>query len=319
MALPKQVQTSIDEIEELEKQMKAPVDTDAETAEVEDGQTTEAEEELVEDTEVVAEVDEETPTQTNEPEAAEVDWEHKYHRLQGKYDAEVPRLHQQLRDLSERIEAMQEQKPQATKEEETVVEKLVTDADIDEYGQEFIDLQRRIAKEAIQGDLAELRKENAKLRAELDQTGSQVGEVSFEARLHRLVPDFVDLNNDPGWVEWLDTVDPIIRAPRRAIAQDAFNRGDAEAVAHYVSLYRGDAGVEAVKPDRSAEVKRQVQPSKTAASTAPSSRKGQTYTNADIEGMFNKVMMYTNRQQFDEARKLEAEIDAAFKEGRVTA
>lgn len=319
MALPKQVQTSLDEVEELEKQMQAPVDEDVEDT-AEDGQTTEAESEEPQEQEVVAvEVEDETPTQTNEPEVAEVDWEHKYHRLQGKYDAEVPRLHQQLRDLSEQVESMQPQETKASPVEESVVEKLVTDADVDEYGQEFIDLQRRIAKEAIQGDLADLRKENAKLRAELEHTGSQVGEVNFEARLHRLVPDFADINNDPGWVEWLDTVDPIIRAPRRAIAQEAFNRGDAEAVAHYVSMYRGETGAEPVKADRSSELKRQVQPTKTASSQTPVSSKGRTYTNADIEGLFNKVMMYTNRQQFDEAKKLEAEIDAAYREGRVTA
>jgi hypothetical protein len=322
MALPKQVQRQIEEVEELERQMQAPVDKDKDTPKMEvvseDGQTTETEEENTEDLDVAASAEDETPTQPNEPETSEVDWEHKYHRLQGKYDAEVPRLHQQLKDLAAQLEDLREQaKKPAEKPEDTVVEKLVTDADVEEYGKEFIDLQRRIAKEAIQGDLAALKAENAKLKAELDQTGSQVGEVSFEARLHRLVPDFADINNNPEWIEWLDTVDPIIRAPRRAVAQDAFNRGDAEAVAHYVSLFRGNEGAAPVKPDRSSELKRQVQPSKTVSSNAPVSQKGRTYSSADIDGMFRKITEYSSRQQFDKATKLEAEIDAAFREGRV--
>jgi len=318
MALPKQVQKSIEEVEELEKQMQAPVGkVEDEESDTEDGQTTEADNEATED-EVVAEGEEQTPPQSTEPEASKDAWEHKYHRLQGKYDAEVPRLHQQLKELSAQLEELRAkaEKP-VEKVEEAVAEKLVTDADVEEYGKEFIDLQRRIAKEAIQGDLAALKAENAKLKAALDQTGNQVGEVSFESRLHRLVPDFAQINNDPEWVAWLDTVDPIIRAPRRAVAQDAFNRGDAEAVAHYVSLFRGDANIEPVKPDRSSELKRQVQPSKTVASSAPASQKGRTYSNADIDRMFDKVVELNSRSKFDEAKKLEAEIDSAFREGRV--
>ena len=333
MALPRQVQKTIEEVEELEKSLQAPKDAkkgkEKSTATQEvvqetltqdaDGQTVD---EVEDSTDFEVEpAEEETPIQPNEPEVSEETWEHKYHRLQGKYDAEVPRLHQQLKDLSAQVDYLRKQaeaEPEVDEVEEAVVEKLVTDADIEEYGKEFIDLQRRIAKETLQGDLADLKAENARLRKALDHAGSQMGEVSFESKLHRLVPDFGEINNNPEWIKWLDTVDPFLRAPRRAIAQEAFNNGDADAIAHFVKLFRTDAGVESVaKPDRSSEVARQVQPSKTATSSAPVSQKGRTYTSSDIDGMFRKVTEFSSRQQFDKAKKLEAEIDAAFREGRV--
>ena len=332
MALPKQVQKAINEVEEIEKSLQAPKKTkgtkEDSTATQEvvqedltqeiDGQTADDDENTVLEAEPV---EEEAPIQPNEPEVSEETWEHKYHRLQGKYDAEVPRLHQQLKDLAAQVDYLTQQRnaePEVDEMEEAVVEKLVTDADVEEYGKEFIDLQRRIAKETLQGDLADLRAENAKLRKALDQAGNQMGEVTFESKLHRLVPDFAQINNDPAWIKWLDTVDPFLRAPRRAIAQEAFNNGDAEAIAHFVSLFRGNNGVEPVaKPDRSSEVARQVQPAKTVSSNAPVSQKGRTYSSADIDGMFRKVTEYSSRQQFDKAKKLEAEIDAAFREGRV--
>ena len=42
------------------------------------------------------------------------------------------------------------------------------------------------------------------------------------------------------------------------------------------------------------------------------------YTTKDVERMFLKVKDLNVSQKFEDARKLEAEIDAAYMEGRVT-
>jgi len=319
MALPRQVEAQLRELEALEKQLAdeqnpapaAPEPTPTEPPQ--DPQPAPTEPKPVEP----------TPTPT-EPVVAEEKWEQKYKTLKGMYDAEVPRLHADLRDLKAQMDNLRkaaETKPVEPAKPKTA-EKLVTDADVEAFGSDLIEVQRKVAREVaaeFRGELDTMRAENEKLREQLTSTGTQVSEASFEQRLYRMVPDFEAVNVDPKWIAWLNEVDPLLRAPRSSVAQQAFNRGDAEGVAHYVSLFR--QGGKPVEPtaDKTNELELQIQPNRSATSTPPTSQKGKVYTNADIEKMFRKATDLGIRGQTDAAKKLEAEIDAAFMEGRVTA
>ena len=318
MALPKQVEAQLKEIEAIEKQLA-------------EGQNPQpADPEPVEPTEPVdpkpadpAPKPVESKPAPAEPEVPEETWQQKYKTLKGMYDAEVPRLHAELRDLKATVESLRkatETKP-AEPPKPAAAEKLVTDEDVAAFGQDLIEVQRKVAREVAQEfrkDIEDLRAENATLREQLTKTGTQVSEATFEQRLHRLVPDFDAVNTDPKWIEWLNEVDPLIRGPRKIVAQEAFNRGDAEAVADYVKLFRQATAPVEPTPQVAEELERQIQPSRSASSTQNASPKGKMYTTADITKMFNKVAMLGNQGKVDEARKLEAEIDAAYMEGRVT-
>ena len=319
MALPRQVEAQLRELEALEKQLAdeqnpAPAVTEPKPTEPpQDPQPAPTEPKPVEP----------TPTPT-EPVVAEEKWEQKYKTLKGMYDAEVPRLHADMRDLKGQMDNLRkaaETKPVEPAKPKTA-EKLVTDADVEAFGSDLIEVQRKVAREVaaeFRGELDTMRAENEKLREQLTSTGTQVSEASFEQRLYRMVPDFEAVNVDPKWIAWLNEVDPLLRAPRSSVAQQAFNRGDAEGVAHYVSLFR--QGGKPVEPtaDKTNELELQIQPNRSATSTPPTSQKGKVYTNADIEKMFRKATDLGIRGQTDAAKKLEAEIDAAFMEGRVTA
>jgi len=318
MALPKQVEAQLRELEALEKQLTegqnpAPADPEPTSAEPpQDPQPQPAEPKPVEP----------TPKPT-EPEVPEETWQQKYKTLKGMYDAEVPRLHADLRDLKGQVDNLR--KAAETKPAEPVktakVEKLVTDADVQAFGEDLIEVQRKVAREVaaeFRGELDAMKAENEKLREQLNTTGSQVSEASFEQRLYRMVPDFQDVNADPRWINWLNEVDPLLRAPRKSVAQEAFNRADAEAVAHYVGMFKSSiAPVEPVN-DKAAELEKQIQP-KRSASTAPISPQARIYTDAQVQKMFQKSVELSSRGQREEAMKLEAEIDAAYREGRVKA
>lgn len=314
MALPKQVEAQLRELEALEKQLTDAQNPEQNAAEPpQDPQPAPAEPKPVEP----------TPTPT-EPVAVDEKWEQKYKTLKGMYDAEVPRLHADLRDLKAQVDNLR--KASETKPVEPVkskaAEKLVTDADVEAFGSDLIEVQRKVAREVaaeFRGELDTMRAENDKLREQLTSTGTQVSEASFEQRLYRMVPDFEAINADPKWIAWLNEVDPLLRAPRSSVAQQAFNRGDAEGVAHYVSLFRQNNKPVEPTADKTEELERQIQPNRSAASTTPTSQKGKVYTNADIEKMFRKATDLSIKGQSDAAKKLEAEIDAAFTEGRVTA
>ena len=319
MALPKQVEAQLKALEEIEKQLTQPVEPPADAPQDPPADPAPAEPTDPKPADPDPKPADPKPAPT-EP-VADEKWEHKYKTLKGMYDAEVPRLHAELRELKAQMDQLRRaaDKPaEPTKPAQPT--KLVTDEDVAAFGSDLIEVQRKVAREVAEefrAELDALKAENATLREQVTTTDNKVVETTFDTRLHRLVPDFADVNADPKWIEWLNEFDPIIRGPRKLMAQDAFNRGDAEAVADYVKLFKQSiAPVEPAK-DKADELQRQIQPTRTASTSTPLP-KGKTYSTADIDKLFKRVADLGNKGQIDEARKLEAEIDAAYMEGRVT-
>jgi len=332
MALPKQVQKQLDEVEELEKQLEAQGEEVEAKPEVKKKKT--SKKAKAEDTEVEVTDDEPieepvaveaTPANDSVEEVSE-SFKQKYATLRGKYDAEVPRLHQQVKELTDQMNAIRDEaeavkKAEAEKPKEKV--SYVTDADREEYGDDLIDFQRRVAKEASQ-EYEDRFEQQAKVIEQLQQqisnTGSQVGEVGFTQKLNNLVPGFDQLDNDERWVAWLNEYDPMTRGPRRDQAQAAFNAGDAEAVAHYVGLFR--ESVEPVangKSDRDTELEKQVTPSRSASTVTnkSSSKNSKVYSERELNNAWTKIRTLNTQGKYDDAEKLEAELTAAYMEGRV--
>ncbi len=327
MALPRQVQAQLAEVEELEKTLTAPKEPKEEKAEQPE------ETEVPKDTDAEVPVEAEEATKLVEVKSADTpptdvadDFKQKYNTLRGKYDAEVPRLHQQLKDLTSKIEALQkanEEKPsEPTKAKEKV--SLVTDADRAEFGEELLDVQRRVATEVSQGYEDRLEKQDEiikKLQEKLAQTGNQVGEMGFSQRLTQLIPDFAQIDKDERWVEWLNEYDPMLNGPRRILAQEAFDKSDADAVAHYVKLWKQSIAEPEADPraGRQAELEKQVAPNRSANSvdTKKVGKEAKVYSEREINGAWTKIRNLNTKGKFDEAAKLEAEITAAYLEGRV--
>lgn len=318
MALPKQVQAQIAEIEAYEKALEA--------------QQAPQPEELDTEAEVVAEVEaspgpeEAKPADTSPTDVEDETFKQKYKTLMGKYDAEVPRLHQQVREMTEATKQLQEElkalKVEPTKSKEKV--SLVTDADRAEFGEELLDVQRRVAQEVSQGYEGRLEQQDAvikELREELAKTGSQVGEVGFSQRLNQAVPDFPQIDNDERWVAWLNEHDPMLRGPRRVQAQQAFDAGDVEAIAHYVSMWKETLAAPTEAKPNQAELEKQVAPNRSANSvrTQSTTQNSKIYSPRDADKAWNKVRTLNTRGQYAEAEKLEADLTAAYMEGRVRA
>lgn len=321
MALPRQVEAQLRELEEIEKQLAAQQNSQA-TPEDPAPQPAEPTE-PTQKTEPVAPQPEVKPEKPVEPEVPEETWQQKYKTLKGMYDAEVPRLHSDIRELKSQMDRLQKAAETPKQESKPAAQptKLVTDADVQAFGEDLIEVQRKVAREVaaeFRGELDAMKAENDKLREQLNTTGNQVSEASFEQRLYRLVPDFQVVNADERWINWLNEVDPLLRAPRKSVAQDAFNRGDAEAVAHYIGMFKASVAPVEQPSDKAAELEKQIQPNRSAAN-APVSQQAKTYTDAQVQKMFQKSVELSARGQRDEAMKLEAEIDAAYREGRVKA
>lgn len=323
MALPKQVEAQLRELEQIEKQIAesqnpAPADPEPQSKDNPPAEPSTPEPPAQQQVPV------ESKPEPTEPAIAEETWQSRYIALKGKYDAEVPRLHADVREFKAQLDKLQkavETKPVETKKP-AVAEKLVTDADVQAFGEDLIEVQRKVAREVaaeFRSELDAMRVENEQLREQLNTTGTQVSEASFEQRLYRMVPNFEAINADPKWIAWLNEVDPLLRAPRSTVAQQAFNRGDAEGVAHYVTMFQQSIAPVESKTDKTDELERQIQPNRGATSAPSASPKGKVYSNADIEKMFRRATDLGTKGQIDAAKKLEAEIDAAYMEGRVVA
>ena len=335
MALPKQIQAQLDEVEALEKQLAQGEETPEtiEPTEVKTKKTSKkakAKDTKVDMTEVPVQREEPVAVEAKPaddiPEEVSDSFKQKYSTLKGKYDAEVPRLHQQVRELSEQMNAIREEAVTAEKvKSEKPKERVsyVTDADRDEYGDDLIDFQRRVAKEHAQefeGRFEQQAKVIEELQKKISTTDSQVGEQGFTQRLNALVPGFDQLDNDERWVSWLNEYDPMSRGPRRDQAQAAFDAGDAEAIAHYVSLFNGSVNpVDTSKSDRQKELEKQVSPNRSAstASTKSAGQSDKIYSTASSEKAWNKIRTLNTNGKYDEAEKLEAELTVAYMEGRV--
>ena len=320
MALPRQVEAQLRELEQIEKQIAESQNGRPDTPDPQDPAPADP---TPDPAPIEPKPVDPKPTPT-EPAIPEETWQSRYIALKGKYDAEVPRLHADLRDFKAQLETLQkavETKPADTKKP-PVVEKLVTDADVQAFGEDLIEVQRKVAREVaaeFRGELDAMRAENEKLREQLNTTGNQVSEASFEQRLYRMVPDFQAINADDRWINWLNEVDPLLRAPRKTVAQQAFNQGDAEAVAHYVGMFKASIAPVEQPSDKAAELEKQIQPKRSASSSANVAPQARTYTDAEIHKMFLKSADFSAKGKIDEAAKLEAEIDAAYREGRVRA
>ncbi|MBP6581911.1 MAG: hypothetical protein KA204_00315 [Chromatiaceae bacterium] len=304
MAIPRNVAIATNDLAELEAQLTAPVAPEEDLPEPPDAPTDPAPEHP------------EPPAPVAPPDVPATDpeekWESRYRHLQGKYDAELPRLHAQIKELHAIL--AQRPEPQAPPQQ-AEPERYVTDEDVANYGDDYIDVHRRITLDTVR----DLKTELATLKAQLERTGEQVGTVSFETKLAQAVPDFETINSNPEWVGWLNEVDPILRGPRRLVAQAAYARGDVEAVKAYVDLWKQLHAQPVTEPkaDRQQELRRQVQPSRTTASAPATSAK--LYSMAQATEVFDKMQRLVAQGRIEEANRLDAEISAAYNEGRVIA
>ena len=323
MALPKQVQKQLKEVEEYEKALEA--QRNPEAVQDTDPETLETGAEVVTETEEVPAPEEVEPADTSPTDVEEETFKQKYTTLLGKYDAEVPRLHQQVRELNGELGQIRKDiaaKPvEPTKPKEKV--SFVTDEDRAEYGEELLDVQRRVAKEVSQDYEDRIERQDAviaELQEKLAATGNQVAGVDFERRLQQAIPDWSQIDNDERWVAWLNEHDPMLRGQRRVLAQAAFDNGDVEAVSDYVKLWKSSLGEpDVAKQIRKTELEKQVAPNRSANSTRTqsASQNAKLYSQREIDNAWTKVRTLNSRGKYADAEKLEAELTVAYMEGRV--
>lgn len=322
MSLPKQVQAQIEEAERLERELLEQANPTTQEAPVEEQQTEEPVAEVVEgDPLAEPEVLEAEPEPVKQSE--DETWERKYKTLQGMYNADVPRLRTEVADLKSQLElAIAKLESASKKTEEAPAERLVTDKDVEDFGSDLVDLIKRQATEVAQQQIDRLKDENAQLRQELNGVSERQGDIArqtYFADLARIVPDYEDINVDQRFLDWLSEVDPLSGHQRQEYLNNAFNTYDVSRTATLFNTFKELTG-SAPKPKAPPkELVRQVAPgtSKSSAQTTVNTNE-KIWSMSEIDRFYKDVARGVYKGNDAEQARIEAEIDLAVQQGRLT-
>lgn len=281
-----------------------------------------------------------------------VDFEQKYKVLQGKYNAEVPRLQGQLRELSNTQQNLQSQltgtqtllaslsqgAPRAPTTPDGVppssVRSLIKDEEIKEFGPDLVDLMRRVATETVmpqvEGRLRPLSQEldrTSKAASSAVSNAMKTEEEKVHAQLTNAVPNWLTLNEDENFHAWLDLTDPYSGEKRGDLLTRAYNRHDGPRV---VTFFQGflneNATVAPPAPTTpttrtpSVALESMVAPGTARAGSTAGAQDGankRIWTAADISQFYKDKSGGKYARNQKQAVALEADIFAAQAEGRI--
>lgn len=279
-------------------------------------------------------------------------FDHKYKVLQGKYNAEVPRLQAQLKqsqsaeqELRQRLlniegvmAAMQTRDKQEEKSESAVSSlPEITDDEREQFGDDLIDLIARVARrETVPEIESRFRTVDSSLK-QVDQRASQVQTTVAQsqrertlAALAQAVPDWETQNEDPAFLNWLNQVDPFAGQPRGALLTEAFRTNDAQRVITFFTSFRNENAADTSDPaptpkpaaqESQASLDKFVAPGtpKTGTASAPEESGKRVWTRTDIAAFYAKRNEFINKGKPvpEELQKVERELFKAQAEGRI--
>lgn len=271
-----------------------------------------------------------------EPKPERTDWKQKYNVLQGKYDAEVPRLSSDLREALGRITKLEKDLVVEPSKPVEPPKSAITDEEISDYGEDLIDVIGRKAKEIAQNEFQPvvdgLKKQLSYLQDQIGVTGQRVAKQEQNevfAVLDREVKDWRKINLAPEFHDWLEQADPFSGQTRKRLMLDAFETKNALRVkAFFDSFVKENAVVTptstpppAVEAGASAtlELSDYIAPGK------PSSTSGQAgapkekriWTNKEIGKFYSDCQKGHFKKRPDDRTRIEADIMSAINEGRV--
>ena len=266
----------------------------------------------------------------------------RWRTLQGQYNAEVPRLRNANKDLQARVAQLENllstlnSAPAAAPAASQSVQKLVTDDDVAEYG-ESIDMMRKVTREevgSLQGKIAQLEGVIASLTQSVSgsvipqvqrvaQQQAASAEERFWSNLAQRVPNWQQINNDQDFQSWLLDIDPLTNTSRQTHLEIAQRDLDVNRVVAFFNAFTAASGKFApqanAQPNRSAsELEKQVAPGRARGSAGGAAgQTTKTYTPSDITKFFNDVRTGKYRGREAERDRIERDIFAAQREGRI--
>jgi len=333
VALPEQIRKQTEAVQELYKQLNSGEGGEAQADAVLSDESQQADESPDTQTAAPLAASEHKPADEKVSEDTVLQ---KYRTLQGMYNAEVPRLHAQNREMQQRVQQMEQLLASLSAQKSSaqgpqVSETLVTSQDVEEYG-ESIDIMRKVSRE----ELVPVAQRLGKIEQMLQQMQTNVvpqvqavvkqqavsAEQQFWSELTGLVPNWRDVNDNQDFQSWLLDIDPLTGIARQTYLEDAQRSLDASRVANFFRAWLENTGQAAVaqstgRVSASAELEKQVTPGRSRAAATPQANKAKTYTPEDIKKFFNDVRTGKYKGREPERDRIERDIFAAQRENRI--
>lgn len=336
MALPEQIRKQSEAVQALYDQLNGDGNNTGEETPPADGTATPIDSPADENTGqnvATPPASEQTAGETKSEDENSETYAQRWRSLQGSYNAEVRNRHelqnrvQQMEQLLASLSAQQTAsaapQPQATK--------LVTEKDVEEYG-ESIDMMRRVTRE----ELGAVAQRIAQIESALRQMHSSVvpqvqavvqrqqmtSEQQFWADLTRLAPSWRSVNDNTEFQNWLLQADPLTGITRQTYLEDAQRSLDASRVANFFRSWLETTGqAQNAQSSRasSSELEKQVAPGRSKTAGAPTSSNTKTYSPSDIQKFFSDVRQGKYKGREAERDRIERDIFAAQRENRIVA
>lgn len=264
------------------------------------------------------------PPQPPTPPVDTTDWRQKFLSLQGVFNAEMPKLQNQVRELMLKNEEAQRRAqaptpapaPQAQPDQK----------DIDGFGIDMVNMVRRTAEtmvapvlHAFDLRIKALEAKAAQLETTTQgaaQVASRSAEDMFFARLEKLVPNWEQINGNQAFLQWLTQVDPIYGQTRQSALDAARQSLNAERAANVFSTFTASIAAAPAAPAPSPLANQQA-PSASGGSVPPQQVAKPTFTEKQVTDFYNDKARGKYRGRDADAARIEEAINLAAAEGRI--
>ncbi len=277
-------------------------------------------------------------------------FEQKYKVLQGKYNAEVPRLQRTVNEQSTAISELRQQltatqsmlasfgqnrgaAPGAAPPAPAGNGKLVKDEEVREYGEDLTDFIRRVAQDSV---MPEVSRRMQPMQQQVEQARNVAGQVmqqtaqTAQEKMFALLDAQVDgwrqQNEDGQFLEWLQLPDTYSGVARIDLLKQAYERYDGPRVVAFFRGYRNEHAV--VTPPPAAAPEPGAPQRKLEDFVTPGAAKAGTtvtqegagkriWTQAEIKRFYDECTAGKFKTNPERRKQLESDIVSAAREGRV--
>ena len=268
-----------------------------------------------------------------QPPPSEDSWEHRYKTLHGRAEADRRRSREALEEMGRRLQNMEQQLAQAAQPPVAAPPTLdLTAEEINDYGEDFVNVVRRVAQNVVDGRIAPLASEVGRTRAQVGVTQNRTMHQQMDA----LQPQWQQLNADQRFIDWVLLPDPYSGVTRQRLMQEAWNAGDAHRVHRFfqgflteeAALNPAGAPRQPAAPAPAAPngAPAPVPPLNLASLAAPGGVRSAPqsmpaerpiYTTQDITRFYTEVAAGKWRNRETERAQIDADISRAQHEGRI--
>jgi hypothetical protein len=249
-------------------------------------------------------------------------WKQRFEVLQGKYNAEVPRMAEQIRELTDQMHELATRKPaQEQAPADPLSDALNRIADVygEDLASDFLELAKAAAQTTTRENLKPVESELAQVR----NTSTQTAQKAFEDALTQKVPNWRSIYSDPKFGQFLaSNVEPYTGATYEQLFVHANNNWDLDRIATFFQTF--DSSKTTTNPTTTPQQARQtpehlITPARRGGGvqTQMENARGQIYTSKQITDFYQDIRDGKYKGQDAKIRQMKADFNKAAVEGRV--